>query len=310
MMADLQTWLGVDGGGSGTRTGIFDAQGSVLARGNASASNPHRVGVEAAVSAIQLGVQEALHDLASATPAAALRVFDHGFAGIAVGLAGRSHPAAGEVLRAALREWPEARIRVLIDDGELARAAAFAAGHGVLLAAGTGSAAWGRGPLGDHRCGGLGPSVGDEGSGHALGMAALRVVAEQWDAGEALPEWLRGHVPESPRTWERHLRESSFRACDLAPLIVEAAAHDDLARLLCVGAAEDLARLAAACVERCGINIDAAREPCVATSGSVALALRPWLEPLLADALGAHVTDALPGAFALLAKADGPVHGW
>ncbi len=294
----------MDGGGSGTRTAITDAYGRVLARGAAGASNPHRVGVDGAAAAIEAAVAAALKALPADWCAAAPDSATVAFAGIAVGLAGRSHPQAPEVLRVALADWQATPLRLLVDDGELARAAVFGASDGVLLAAGTGSAAWGRGPAGEHRCGGLGPSVGDAGSGHALGMAALRAAAACWDAGGVLPAWLSSQVPASPRSWERQLRDGTLRAHELAPFLVAAALGAppcEMARGLCAAAAADLAALAAACQARCGIH---GGERSVATSGSVALALKPWLDPLLGYA-AVHVADALPGAFALLQAARG-----
>jgi N-acetylglucosamine kinase-like BadF-type ATPase len=67
-----------------------------------------------------------------------------------------------------------ASVRV-VSDLELGRAAAFAGGPGVLVVAGTGSAAFAMDEAGRQaRAGGLGPLLGDEGSGFWLGRAALR----------------------------------------------------------------------------------------------------------------------------------------
>lgn len=66
-----------------------------------------------------------------------------------------------------------ARARVLTDY-ELAHWAFFGAAPGVLLVASTGSIAYARGPGGARRAGGLGPLLGDDGSGFWLGRRALR----------------------------------------------------------------------------------------------------------------------------------------
>jgi len=62
---------------------------------------------------------------------------------------------------------------------------AFGEGPGVLLIAGTGSVAFGRGPTGTFaRCGGWGPYFGDEGSGAWIGRKALSVVTAAADGRE------------------------------------------------------------------------------------------------------------------------------
>ena len=59
---------------------------------------------------------------------------------------------------------------------------AFGDGPGVLLIAGTGSIAWGRAEDGrEGRVGGWGHHIGDEGSGYAIGVDALRRVARNAD---------------------------------------------------------------------------------------------------------------------------------
>lgn len=76
-------------------------------------------------------------------------------------------------LEAALR--PLARRARVLADFELAHLAAFGAGPGVVLVAGTGSVAFARGAGGrTRRAGGLGPLFGDEGSGFWLGREAAR----------------------------------------------------------------------------------------------------------------------------------------
>ncbi|MDD5305158.1 MAG: hypothetical protein PHS14_18825 [Elusimicrobia bacterium] len=67
-----------------------------------------------------------------------------------------------------------ARVDV-VPDFEIAHRAAFGGGPGVLLVASTGSIAFARGTDGEsRRAGGLGPLLGDEGSGFWLGRTAAR----------------------------------------------------------------------------------------------------------------------------------------
>jgi glucosamine kinase len=70
-------------------------------------------------------------------------------------------------------------------DAEVAFEDAFGDSAGILLIAGTGSMAYGRGPTGvTARCGGWGPVCGDEGSGAWIGRRALSVVTASADGRE------------------------------------------------------------------------------------------------------------------------------
>ena len=83
----------------------------------------------------------------------------------------------GRAGRAALTKLlrPLAHTVKVVPDFEIAHAAAFGAGPGVLLVASTGSIAFARGADGaTRRAGGLGPLLGDEGSGFWLGKSASR----------------------------------------------------------------------------------------------------------------------------------------
>jgi glucosamine kinase len=75
---------------------------------------------------------------------------------------------------------------VVIDsDGLIAMYDAFDDRAGILLVVGTGSIAYGRSPAGDIvRCGGWGPTFGDEGSGGWIGRRALSIVAASSDGRE------------------------------------------------------------------------------------------------------------------------------
>lgn len=70
---------------------------------------------------------------------------------------------------------PLAKRPRVVPDFEIAHAAAFGAGPGVLLVASTGAVAYARGAGGEERrAGGLGPLLGDEGSGFWIGRTASR----------------------------------------------------------------------------------------------------------------------------------------
>lgn len=174
-MSDI--FIGVDGGGSKTRVMIGNAEGEVLATadGPKSAVVPGQAAHSAEVIA-EL-VTRALAEIA--IPGAVLpRVLYCGVAG-----AGREEER--RALHSALDAKELAEEVVIDSDGLIALYDAFDDGAGILLVVGTGSIAYGRSPAGEIvRCGGWGPSFGDEGSGGWMGRRALSIIAASSDGRE------------------------------------------------------------------------------------------------------------------------------
>jgi glucosamine kinase len=174
-MSDI--FIGVDGGGSKTRVLVGNAEGEVLATldGPKSAVSPG----QAARSADVIGelVIRALAEVAQ--PGAVLpRV-------LYCGVAGTGREDERKALHAALDAKELAEEVVIDSDGLIALYDAFDERAGILLVVGTGSIAFGRSPAGEIvRCGGWGPSFGDEGSGGGIGRRALSVVAASSDGRE------------------------------------------------------------------------------------------------------------------------------
>jgi N-acetylglucosamine kinase-like BadF-type ATPase len=101
---------------------------------------------------------------------------------LVAGVAGAGREAEREELRQALRTEAVADRVIVIGDTEIALAAAFADRPGIVVTAGTGSVAVARDPYGRlHRAGGYGWQMGDEGSGYAVGRAALGAVGRAAD---------------------------------------------------------------------------------------------------------------------------------
>lgn len=98
------------------------------------------------------------------------------------GVAGAGREEEREELRQALRAETVTERILVTGDTELALAAAFGDQPGIVVTAGTGSMAVARDPFGRlHRAGGYGWQMGDEGSGYAIGRAALGAVGRAAD---------------------------------------------------------------------------------------------------------------------------------
>jgi glucosamine kinase len=169
--------VGVDGGGSKTRVLVGTADGEVLATvdGPKSAVAPGQAARSADVIADL--VTRALGEIAQ--PGAIFpRV-------LYCGVAGTSRDEERRALHAALDAKELAEEVVIDSDGLIALYDAFDDRAGILLVVGTGSIAYGRSPAGEIvRCGGWGPTFGDEGSGGWIGKRALGIIAASSDGRE------------------------------------------------------------------------------------------------------------------------------
>jgi glucosamine kinase len=137
---------------------------------------------------------------------------------------------------------------VIVDsDAAIALTDAFDGGPGIIVLAGTGSIAHGRGIDGSMaRCGGWGTVFGDEGSGAWIGRRALGIVAAAADGREP-PTALTGSIltaaevntPEDLIPWA--IAASTTTIATLAPVVMAtAAAGDARANALLGLAAEEL----------------------------------------------------------------------
>lgn len=142
---------------------------------------------------------------------------------------------------------PDRTIHVeVVHDGHIALDAAYDTGSGIIVIAGTGSLVLGRDADGAlHRAGGWGPILGDAGSGHALGRAALRAVAAALDGGPDTALCSRLHTAFALRTRDQLLEavyQDEVDVAAVAPLLVDAAhAGDAVASRLLTDATDALA---------------------------------------------------------------------
>ncbi len=172
--------VGVDGGGSRTRAMVADETGKeiVSVEGGPSAVRPGQV--EQSAETIAATVKDALAacDMSHVTPKV-----------LCIGVAGAGREPEREALWQSLMGRELADDVVVHPDAMIALDDAFGEGPGLLVIGGTGSVGYGRGPAGAFaRCGGWGPTCGDEGSGMWIGRRALSIVTAAHDGRE--PETL------------------------------------------------------------------------------------------------------------------------
>lgn len=229
--------IGVDGGGTSTRVIVAGTDGA------------EHASVEAAASAVSPGRADRSADAIANAVQTALAGEDLGETTVAVlvaGLAGVGREEERRALQRALSRKDLAEAVFVEPDAAIALADAFGERAGVLLIAGTGSIAYGRGPTGDiARCGGWGPNIGDEGSGTWIGRRALGIVAAAADGREP-PSGLTGAVLTAAQVndveelvpWAAAADNAALAA--LAPLVFTAAQTDARANTLADFAAEEL----------------------------------------------------------------------
>jgi glucosamine kinase len=248
--SDASYFLGFDGGGTKTECVLADRSGRVIARAVAGPSNPLRTGYARAWFALSEAGDRVL---------AKARIHAAHVRAVCAGLGGAGRH--GVVRRVALfleGSYPNAAIRVTTDL-DIALDAAFGPTEGMILLAGTGSAAFGR-DLGARtaRAGGLGPWVSDEGGAFDIGRRAVRAVAlaeERRGPATALSD----HLFHAHRCthWDALADQISKNPDDVFPrtfpLVADLADQGDaVSREIMTGAAGSLAELAAAVTRELG----------------------------------------------------------
>lgn len=196
----MRYFVGIDGGGTRTTLGIADERGTELLRRIGPAGIVDARRPSASAELLVSLVREAVESAGLEGPASVL----------CAGLAGVTNAAEREIVEATLTRSGVADRVAVLSDGETALFGALGGGAGILVISGTGSVAYGRSEDGRvGRCGGWGMTLGDEGSGYAVGRAGLRAALLSVDgrspptrllsdllgvlgfaAVEALPPWI------------------------------------------------------------------------------------------------------------------------
>jgi glucosamine kinase len=278
-------FVGVDGGGTGCRARIEDAQGSVLGTGIAGPA-ALRLGVERALAEVEKACRAALED-AGLGPGAL------GSVHAGVGLAGVGRKGALEELVA--RPHPFRSV-VYVHDATIACIGAHAARDGGIVVVGTGSVGFAVVGGREVRVGGYGFPISDEGSGADLGLHAIRLALRAYDeraVGTSLTRdvMMRFHNdPFEAVAWMDHATATDYAT--FAPLVMRHAdAGDPVARRIVRDAAEQIDELVRRLSE-CGASR-------IALLGGLASSMQPWLAPDVQRRLVPLEGDAVDGALHL-----------
>ncbi len=230
--------VGVDGGGTKTHVIVADGKGAELSSVTGSASAVIPGEAEHSAEVIERLLRDALEacDMGDATVNA-----------LCIGVAGVGRDAEFTAFFKAISDRSLADELEVLPDAVVALEDAFADEPGILLIAGTGSVSYGRGPTGRlARCGGWGPTAGDEGSGAWIGRRALSVITASSDGREpetallgAVLTHLQLGTPEELIPWAA-AASPALLAQLATPVMAAAAAGDLRANSICTMAAEEL----------------------------------------------------------------------
>lgn len=274
--------VGVDGGGTGSRARLADLSGRVLGEGEAGPANL-RFGVAAGLGAAREAVEAAL--AAAGLPSESLSR-----AVAAFGLAGATEPT---MLAAARAEPHPFAALAITADAQIACLGAHAGQDGGIVIVGTGTCGWAQVHGEQHRIGGWGFPISDEGSGAWIGAEAIRrtlwardglvpwtpLLAEIFERFERTPTrivaWMTGAKPRDFAT--------------LAPLVVSQAEAGD-------AAAEALMRAAAGHVAALARRLLELGAPRLSLVGGLAPHVERWLPSEIAARVEPAQGDALDGA--------------
>lgn len=282
-------FIGVDGGGTGCRARIEDAESRVLGTGIAGPAAV-RLGIDKSMAALKSACFAAAAE--AGLPPEALASMDAG-----IGLAGIGRKGALEQIMAQPHPF---RSVTYVNDANIACIGAHGGRDGGIVIIGTGSV--GLAVVGGReiRFGGYGFPISDEGSGADLGLQAIRVALRAYD-GRAVATGFTREVmarfqndPFEAVAWMDRATATDYAR--LAPLVMRHAdAGDPVSRRIVRDAAEQIDELIRQLV--------GSGAPRVALLGGLASPMEPWLAPDAQRSLSPIEGDAVAGALYLARRA-------
>lgn len=239
--------LGFDGGGTKTECVLMDEMRRVLAKGRSGPSNPMRVGFGGALAAVCEAAQITMQNA---------KLSPEEISAVCAGLAGAAQPESERKMKKLLAEEFPGKLVHVCTDLDLTLEAT-GSGPAIVLGAGTGSFAVGRGNDGQiARVGGHGPLLGDEGSAYDVGQRATIQALRAADRGNPDSPLATRILRDLPVTGWEELQLRVYRMPDevfprIFPIVAAAAEEgDEAARGLLQGAVDALAGLVSDLVER------------------------------------------------------------
>jgi len=283
-------YLGVDGGGTGCRARLEDAEGFMLGSGLAGPATT-RLGIDAAMAAVLTACEAAVAEAGAEA--------DRGRIHAGIGLAGYGRKGAREALEAFAVPYASAKYA---SDGLVACIGAHGGQDGGIVIVGTGSFGLALLSGRQERVGGYGFPISDEGSGADLGLQAIRLALRAADGRTDRTALLRDVLarfsddPFEAVAWMD--RASATDYATFAPLVMRHADNGDpTGRRIVQGAAEQIDGLVRALVDR--------GAPRVALIGGLSSAIEPWLAPDVRRRLKPPDGDAVAGALILARQGAG-----
>jgi N-acetylglucosamine kinase-like BadF-type ATPase len=232
-------FLGVDGGGTKTEALVADAQGNILGRGLGGPANANFTGYEIAVNSLETAVTQAINHAGSPS------ITQTAICAPTIG-----HYCSIKTLAEKLR-LPVESLQLYGDDlstfyGALGKET------GIVVLAGTGSFALGIDHTGKKvSLGGWGSLAGDEGSGYAIGLSAIKAAITEYDRrgpSTQLTPLIISHfnITDIGELRTRLYQQSNYQQAisTIAPLVLQSACSGDyIAIQIIEQAACDLAQL-------------------------------------------------------------------
>jgi glucosamine kinase len=282
-------FAGVDGGGTGCRARIQDADGRLLGTGIAGPA-ALRLGIDRSLTEVEKACRSALDE-------AGLGAGALGSVHAVVGLAGVGRKGALEEL---MRQPHPFRSVAYVHDATIACIGAHGARDGGIVIVGTGSVGFAVVGGREVRVGGYGFPISDEGSGADVGLHAIRLALRAYDDRGVDSSLTRDVMtrfhndPFEAVAWMDPATATDYAT--FAPLVMRHAdAGDPVARRIVRDAAEQIDELVRRLAE-CGASR-------IALLGGLASSMQPWLAPDVQRRLVPVEGDAVDGALHLARRA-------
>lgn len=278
-MSDATFFLAIDAGGTKTDFLLADASRE-LARVRTGSIKLLNTLPEIAENHLVEALRE-LEQLSGIAPTRITRT--------CIGTSGYSVPLVADWIREQF-QWRTRGELLLCGDEEIALEAAFPGGRGVLALAGTGANVVGRTSDGRMaRAGGWGPVLADEGSGHWIGLQAIRAGFRAKDEGRQT-ELLKA----VQREWKLETIRELIQAgntnppppfAELTRVVMDCAARGDvIAREVLEQGGKEMARLVAIVIDKLSLlESESATVPEIAVAGSILQSVAPVRDAMVAE---------------------------